>query len=32
MEDFVETLDVVERVCDAVTPALVELSEQRQQR
>ena len=32
MEDFVETLDVVERVCDAVAPALVELSEQRQQR
>ena len=29
MEDFVETLDVVERVCDALAPALVELSAQR---
>ena len=29
MEDFVETLDVVERVCDALAPALAELSAQR---
>ena len=29
MEDFVETLEVVERVCDALAPALVELSAQR---
>ena len=29
MEDFVETLEVVERVCDALAPALAELSAQR---
>ena len=29
MEDFVETLEVVERVCDALAPVLVEASAQR---
>ena len=29
MEDFVKTLEVVERVCDALVPALAELSAQR---
>lgn len=29
MEDFVETLEVVERVCDALAPVLVEVSAQR---
>ena len=29
MEDFVETLEVVESVCDALAPVLVEASAQR---